>query len=301
VYEDRFAYIPVRLDFRWGQGTVRTLEGFEGVVDWFNSSLHPDGHLYQVQNTVRMGWGDEAGQEVPNSERGALVFSLPATHGITLQGPSGDVDEARRGPAAFVIHFLGFLFGRRCQFDGWFFDLRLSSRSHADCFLAPTDRAAELLTRAFDTWSRAPRRTRTVLTNALYMHNRAPCYEWSWERFIAEYQVFDALYSAASTLHGVKARRHADRFAALADRFGLWKDEPLFDSIASVRNDLFHEALWGGVMPGDAAPSEVYRAPMLLHFINQRLGLAVVGLSGPYIGSNWQSLQTYRLELDRNP
>lgn len=297
MYSDQFSYIPTRLDFSWERGHVRTLDQFEAATDWVESRLHPDGHLYQIEHTMS-GRPEANPVRVPNSERGALLFFVPATHELALKRVSEDIDAVRNGAGGFIIHFLGFLFGRRCQFAEWQFDVRLPSRDHSDAMLRRPRLAGLCVEPAFAVWEGATVRTRTVLTNALYMHNRAPSYEWSWERFIAEYQVFDALFSIAKHRHRVKAKHHADRFRAIADAYGIWHDEAVIKRIVGLRNDLFHEVLWGGVLPGAAADTDAYYAPLWLHHINQRLGFAVLDLTGPYISTSWQSLQTYLLDLD---
>jgi hypothetical protein len=137
------------------------------------------------------------------------------------------------------------------------------------------------------------------MTNALFMHNRSPSYEWSWERFVVEYQVFDAFYRVASRIHGVTAATHGERFEALAGKFGFFLDRPRIDRIVALRNELLHEALWVGTMPTFGGGEDGFYAPLWLRHINQRLGLAVLGFTGPYVTSNWASLMQQFLDLDQ--
>lgn len=298
MYQDRFGFLPERLDVLWEWGQVRTLEQFDKAKEWLTGRLHPDTYYYPPTQHTRRGWPPEEAEVVPNSERPALLHRVPATHELVLSDYDKD-ESLRTGIAGFIVHFLGFLLGHRVQFDDWWMDGRLPSRCQSD---APPHSAREVsvcLDVAVATWMRADDRAKRVLTNAIFMHNRAPSYEWSWERFIIEYQVFDALFRVAVRVHGVKDPRvHADRFAAFGDAFGLHQDAERIATIVQLRNDLFHETLWvGGTPTGDESEGGYYGAIWLQH-INQRMGLAVLGFSGSYVRSEWASLLARFLDLD---
>jgi len=289
----------MRLDLLWSLGQVRTLDHFDELETWLQSRLHPDGYYYPPIQQTFVGWPLETAEPVPNTQRGALLHQVPPTHELVLREYPSKDQSVRESIAGFVIHCLGFITGRRCQFADWWIDGRLPGRPETDAEPLFQREVSVCLDAAVDTWKLAGDRERRVLTNALFMHNRSPSYEWSWERFIVEYQVFDAFYRISSQLYAVTAPTHGERFEALADRFGLFFDRPRIGRIVALRNELFHEALWVGTTPTSGGGEEGFYAPLWLRHINQRLGLAVLGFTGPYIESNWTTLIRGFLDLDQ--
>jgi hypothetical protein len=55
--------------------------------------------------------------------------------------------------------------------------------------------------------------------------------------------------------------------------------------IVNARNELIHEALWGGGSPL-SSKGEI-RFPLILHRLTSRLVLALLGIRGTYIRSAW--------------
>jgi hypothetical protein len=299
MYTVRFGHIPLRLDLLWSRGQVRTIEPFEERRDWVVRRAHPDGHYYPPQQHTLRGWPPEVSERVPQSDRPALLHSVPATHELMLREFEPDDEALREGLAAFVIHFLGYLLGHRTQFADWWIDGRLPSKSQAEGSTLSQRQIAIALDVAATSWQGVAPGVQRVITNAFFMHNRSPAYEWPWERFMIEYQVFDALYSVARDAHGVRANGHADRFHALASRFGFFMDVERVSRIVELRNALFHQALWVDRLPTSGGGEDGFYAPVWLRGINQRLGLSVLGFTGPYIGSSWISLVRSFVDLDR--
>lgn len=297
MYVDQFGFIPTRLDLLWTHGQIRTLEHIEEAIEWFQKHKHQREHyLYPPIVHTRVGWPHESSEKVEGTDRQAHLYGLPSTHEVVLFHASKDRELSRNGPGAFVIHFLGFFVGRRCQFHDWWFDGRIPERAQNDYVTVPQSTVSVVLEQGFDTWLGWAARDQTVFINALYLHNRAPSYEWDWERFMVEYQVLDALYRIAHRTHGVHAQGHAARIAAMCDFFGLYRDDPLTSDIVKLRNDLLHEALWGGQQPG-TAPEGTLHMPIWLHRLNQRIALAILGFANDYTSSNWHSLGAYAFRV----
>jgi hypothetical protein len=203
------------------------------------------------------------------------------------------------GLAAFLVHLLGFLTGHRAQFADWWMDGRIQVRSNSDAEPLYQREVGAFLQRAMDRWWSFSDRDRRVLVNALFMHNRAPMYEWPWERFLVEYQVFDAIFRIAQRVDGVPDKGHAKRFENAVARYGLFDDPDLFRKMVDLRNDLVHETLWVGGMPTAGGGEDGFYSWIWLKNINQRFAMAVLGFAGPYIGSNWRSLLHHFLDLDQ--
>jgi hypothetical protein len=298
MYGVDFGHIPSRLDLCFDGGQVRTLDPHD--PDWMASVAHPDGYVYPpiVRTVTESPSGSP--EPVPNSERGSLLHRFPATHTLVLFDGERENDAALRdGVAGFCIHFLGFVCGHRTQFSDWWIDGRVPVSPVTDAPPIYPREVGTALELALGGWTRMAKAEQRVVTNAFFMHNRVPVYEWPWERFMVEYQVFDAMFRVANRTDGVTGRGHSARLAAVADHYGLLRDDERFKKIATLRNQLFHETLWAGGMPTAGGGEDGYYSSIWLKGINQRLGMALLGFTGPYIASSWYSLIQGFLDLDQ--
>ena len=241
-----------------------------------------DGYLYPPLVHTRSGFPNEKSRKVPRSDRPALLHRLPPTHLLRLDVPPDD--HLRLGMAGFFMHFAGFLYGYRCQFHDWWVDNRVPLKPQTDRQVRQAD-ADLCFIRAFEKWQSWGEREQVLATNALFLHSRAPGYEWPWERFQAEYQILDALFALVKPTIKTKAVTHSNRIEVLCIEYGLAFEPTFVRRIVDARNELIHEALWGGENPlssqGDV------RFPLTVHRLTDRLLLAIIGVSGTYIGSAW--------------
>lgn len=83
--------------------------------------------------------------------------------------------------------------------------------------------------KALETWRVWDGTTQRIITNALYLFLRTDIYKFMWERFAAEYMVFDAVYKVAvnADLMAKKNILHRERLQTMALRFNL--SEPSTD------------------------------------------------------------------------
>ncbi|HEV7594124.1 MAG TPA: hypothetical protein VGO33_03925 [Gemmatimonadaceae bacterium] len=299
-YRDDFGFVPlpVRLDF--GEGRIEPLPSVQSAIDGLSAITHPDGFIYPPTQYTQRELPNGELIKVPGSDRNAFLYQLPATHTLTL---TGKVDQTiqRYGDAGFVIHLFGRFYGWRCQFHDWWIDGRSKGSSDAD-HLAPRHGEAEACMRAalvrFRSWAAIPR---MVAINAMYLHGRIWSYESEWERFQAAYQVTDALFAIARDT-GIIAHRakisHGERIAVLCDDLGLYYDEKKFEYVVRLRNELLHQALWAGGMPGHAGPDDrSFYAAIWLENLTRRALYAVCGLQGTYLSSSWSKLTTHFFDV----
>jgi hypothetical protein len=287
LYTDEFGYMPVEERIEWPGGSIEPAPSFAEAVSWVQQEANRDGYLYPPLVHTRTLALDGSSSKVPNSDRPALLHRLPPTHLLTLDA-EGDEQSLRRGLAGFVVHFAGCLYGHRCQFSDWWVDGRVPLRPQTDHVSIRPNEAVLCLTRAVETWMTLSDHERIVAINALFLHGRSACYEWDWERFQAEYQVLDASFSLAKRRLGTKRIPHKERIRMLCAEFGLRMDEERVGKMVEIRNELIHEALWGGASPLEAQGEPL--APLWLHNFNSRLLLAILGIRAQYIGSAWWSL-----------
>jgi hypothetical protein len=111
-------------------------------------------------------------------------------------------------------------------------------------------------------------------------------YTFEWDQFEAQYKVLDGIYK----LSKVNAKTHAGRPVELAKKYhdkGIilpkWAelDSEGKRALSILRNELVHEAKYGGHPIGYAYPTENY--PLEFVSFNTKLICAVLGINTPYL------------------
>lgn len=301
AYTDHFYYLPVPDHLEFEDGLIEPVPNLDQITAAVAKWTHPDGHVYpRMQKTMRQKPGWKRPRKVPQSERPGLLHQLPTTHSLHLANPVLNQEQARYGPAGFLIHFLGFLYGFQCQFHDWWMDGRVSVRTGADHPPPTASRAGNIITRALRTWHSFAPRQRLVATNLLYLHSRTVVYEMEWECFQAEYQVLDAVFALARDTGQIPPRPripHDQRIAALCNRFGIPLDGGILQTVVRLRNELLHEVLWDGRMPGEARSPESLLASEWVHRLVRRATFAALGLHGTYIRTPWWGFGTFVFDV----
>jgi hypothetical protein len=298
MYVDSFGWIPRPLDLQWSFGQLRTLPEFDDAVASLKTLSDYAGYLHPPIENVG-SWRDpqETSYPICSVSRPASLHKVPPTHELCLPTVSDDPTVLRSADGGFLIHFLGFLLGYRCQFWDWWVDSRVSIRSHTDYHIVREDSIGKCLDLGTSSWRQWNEHTRTIFINAMFLHNRSSGYLWDWERLQAEYQVLDAFYAVARSRFKLPPSPHRQRIELLCRHFGLYGEQDLANSIVSLRNDLIHEALWSGQMPCTAPDEDSFYAPIWLHKFNQRLGLAILGFANDYVHSRWNGLGTIAFSI----
>lgn len=288
----RFGFLPCDWTIKFGGGHISPIPEINKERTWVEKHANQDGFLYPPRSyTVRLHprTSKKLGK-VPGSDRPALRHPVPPSHELSLAA-SITQEELRKGPGAFVIHLLAYLFGIRLQFHDWWFDSRVPIRmgqTHNIHFYTAT--VEDFLSHCYTTWQGWSSEEQKLITNVLFMHSRAPSYEWDWERFAIEYMVFDGCWKLARQRYGVQDAPHQDRIKKACQRFGIPIDNGLVRRIVSLRNDLFHETLWDGSQPCTAVSADAFQQPYNLRQLNQRLIPALLGYNNRYVHSIWWSL-----------
>ncbi len=292
MWSDRFGFLPEETAFEFTGGEIKLLPGFAETRQFVHDRSNRDGFAYPQQSVTATTkelpprYDDSsAWEEIPRTSRPSLLGRLPASHEIVLRHQPATAN-CRTSDGGFIVHLLGHLYGVRLQFADWWLDMRIPTERTRGAFVTTQD-AIEFVSTAYKTWQQWSAGAQMRMTNALYMDARSPCYEWDWERFAMNYMVFDALYKMAVECFQVKNARHHDRFAALAERFGLARNHEEWERIYKLRNELFHEAMWDGTHPCTDSSSGAFYAAMFLRSINHRLVPAILQFETKYVGSPW--------------
>lgn len=267
-------------------GKIIPTDSFRQGLEFINKFINQDGNFYpgltrQYTQTLE----SDQKEFVPNSERPALVFQLPASHSIYIERPLNE-RNVRYEDAGLLIHLIGFLFETRLQFSDWRFDGKVPIKCKK-YFSFSADVPSIFLSHVYQKWKTLDSKLRILYINILFMHGKAKSCDWQWDEFLYRYMVFDAIYNFAT--EGKKAVKimqngksisvtHKLRFKYLCDNFGIHYDnEEQFEEIYDLRNDLFHEGLWDGWMPGLSLHNSNYPYRILkkLERHNSRLIVAI--------------------------
>lgn len=223
-------------------------------------------------------------RDIPKSDIPALLFSLPASHSLHIDNPL-EKGNPRIGDAGLLVHLLAFFFGTRLQFWDWHFDGRVPIR-RVTKFVHASDVTSNFVSHIYQQWKKLPDHLRTRYINILYMHGKVRSCEWEWDAFLYQYMVSDAIHKFYELSGNQKIRKHRDRLRSLCEHYGVPHEKDQLDTICTLRNDLFHEALWGGTTPGFQQGSS-YLAVKWLERLNSRLIVAMLDYSNDYTKSGW--------------
>lgn len=295
---DRFGFFPCDWTFEFDGGTISPIPEIYKVRKRVEKYANEDGFLYPpVSYRVRLEpKTSKIFGRIPGSERPAHLHRVPPSHDLRLH-VAGTVDELRKGLGAFIIHLLAYLFGIRLQFYDWWFDSRVPVRMGQTHNSYPNKATAEnFLSHCYRVWQGWPTEEQRLITNVLFMHSRAPSYDWDWERFAIEYMVFDGCWKLALLQYGMKDAPDRDRIKIACQRFSIPCDNVLVGRIVALRNNLFHETLWDSSQPCTAVSDDAFRQPYNLRQLNQRLIPALLGYNNRYVRSIWWSLSARSFE-----
>ncbi len=289
---DRFGFLPCDWSFNFNGGTVSPIPEIQKARKWVERYMNEDGFLYPPLS-YRARLEPKTNKilgKIPKTQRPAHLHRVPASHELRL-AVSGTQEEIRKGPGAFVLHLLAYLFGIRLQFHDWWFDSRVPIRmaqTHNIHFTKAT--ADNFLSHCYQVWRGWPEKDQKLITNLLFMHSRATSYEWDWEQFTIEYMVLDCCWRLGTGRYGFRAKYHSDQIKILCEELGLLFDEKLGRRIVCLRNNLFHETLWDGSQPCTAVSGDAFQQPHNLRRLNQRLIPALFGYKSPYVHTAWWSI-----------
>jgi hypothetical protein len=91
-------------------------------------------------------------------------------------------------------------------------------------------------------------------------------------------------------LSGKKKGGHGERINSILSHFGLHQNPAIVKTIVDVRNNLFHQGLWGTTNPMSGRDEDEYRAMRYLHEIVKRCLFKIVGVDSSFVRSNWEGV-----------
>ncbi|WP_321365948.1 hypothetical protein [uncultured Desulfuromusa sp.] len=282
---DYFGFLPIAENIKFSSGQIVASPEITSIIEKTHKLACQDGFIYPPLlhgADVTSGYDPQKSSDIFPP---IFYCHVPTTHSLEFVRPLESMQDARRSLSGFIIHFLGFLYGYRIQFYDWWFDGRIQVKSTCTQIQPRSTQAAAILDKAIKTWLQWGPRKQQIATNILYLHSKTPSYKSDWERFQTEYQIIDAICFLAN----VSNHSHSQRIKKLCEKYSIIVDNEKFEAVKTLRNDLFHEALWEKGMLGDIGSHTSINSPNWLHKISKRAIFAVLGINGKYVESDWQS------------
>lgn len=295
IIEDYFGFLPVDFHYSFGPVEIMALPDLETEYARLRTRVHPDGFFYQPeQEELFLG---STKMQSNLGKRPPHLYPMPSSHKIKIRTENDE--NHRKGVCGFVMHLLAYLYDTRLQFNRWWFDMRQPINPDRTLSFSKS-LAEEFMLRCLQTWTSCEPKLQRLAVNLLYMHSRAPLYEWDWENFTYEYMVSDACWRLAKDLYKCKAVNHKERMGEMCSYFKIPQNVEVVDKIVTLRNNLFHEVLWDGSQPcleGSAIGKIIV---IKLRHLNKRLIAAILGSEMPFIQTEWWNLYG-RYPLNHKP
>lgn len=294
AFTEKIGFLPYEKPIVFDNGQIYPTEDYKKIMSFIREQSNRDGFYYPPSvHTITQRYEVEDDklkvkeEIVPNSSRPAHLFRLPASHYIEITDPAC-MDDPKVGDGLFLTYLVAFHFGIRLQFHDWWFDNRIPIKIDRD-FHAYHSETELFINKAYENWRRSSDDGKKRLTNLLFMQARAKSYEWDWERFMVYYMVLDGCYKYLNMYCSVSSNSHKGRIKAIIDHFNMYYDDMCINQIVDLRNDLFHETLWGGGQPCASTSSHTWKTTFHLSKLNSRIIHAILGHNGEYIQSSWVS------------
>lgn len=292
-----FGFLPFELRWDFDEVAIVPLPDHSARLEALKNRTHPDGFIYppsQVTKSLPKPWTEEEPKEVPGSRRPALLWPVTASHELHPKEATG-AELTADSYSAFLVQALGFLFGYRLQFAEWQHDGRIPFRHSQHPVYVGQQVAEKFLEQASQTWTAWGPDSQRRVVNILYLHCRAPSYEWMWEQFALEYMVTDACFKVMSQLHPLPGGPHGERINRILKHLGAHEGKATVEKIVELRNQLQHEALWAGGRPNYQQDDESHSVTMMHRSLNQRLIAGLLGWRGDYLRSDWTDWRQVQL------
>lgn len=284
---DGVSSVPPRL--RTTQLKVEPLDDYPTRRACFESCLVNDGSTRILYPPMVVTQRESAGTSVtvPGTSRPADLYSPAVSHKLIL--PAGaSARDLRNGETLFVLQLLGYLYDTRLQFWDWRMDTRIVIEPRHSSFRCIN--AEPLVSKALARYRTLNRKKQLLLSNMLYLSSRGNHVFWEWERFWHGFVVLDSVRAFLAS-----SPRNKPSFKNTIEQLGVCFDQDRIERMRTLRNDLSHEGLWSGDIPGFA----VSDLPMTeLQGLNERLLAGLLDIGSSFRRSVWWDRQINELKDD---
>lgn len=267
--------------------SVEPLDDYAERKACFDACLVKNGSMLVLYPPIIVTERESGGKwvTVPGTQRPADMYFPAVSHKMVFPAGS-DAKSLRKGESFFALQFLAYLYDTRLQFWDWQLDTRLIVNPRNSSFLVAN--AEPLISKALDRYRSLDPRKQLLLTNMLYLSSRSWHLFWEWERFWHAFLVFDSVRAFLANPGKPSWKEAVEQLEVPFDRDRIKR-------MKDLRNDLSHEGLWSGDIPGFA----VSDLPMTdLRGLNERLMAGLLGIGSSFRRSVWWDRQKNLLKDD---
>jgi hypothetical protein len=299
---DEFGCLLFQSEFLAGPYRIYPGIHYEKNLKYFVKEVNRDGFLYPpVQDTWK--WDpitDKKISKVPNTKRTANLHAPIPTHLIERTDGNDLPKDFRLNEGAMILRVLNVVYETTTQFCDWWWSGKIRIHKSNFDWLHPRD-LESLFIEAFSSWAGWSEDAKLVFLNCCFNFSRSMAYEWDYERFAFLYTCVDGIWWLSNNNHNIGGHSprgkvpHNERINAILDHFNLHQNRSIIESIVSVRNNLFHQGLWGSAILMSQKTDEEYKAMMYLHEIVRRCLLRIIGIDTSYVRSSWEGYLTRRM------
>ena len=292
VYKDKIGYLDYSIPINFNDGHIYPLDNFDKINSLMKEKTNEDRFFYPpIINTYRQHFEEVDGKLqireklIPRTKRPAQVFKMYPSHEIQINKPMF-ANDPRTNDGLFITYLTAFMFGIRLQIHDWWIDGRVPVAINRD-FVIQHSTLEEFIALAYRTWRSSSEKEKSLLNNLLYMQTRIKAYEWDWEKYMIAYMVFDGCFKCLDSAKKIPSQSHTKRMQFIIQYFDIETNNEWIDSIIKLRNNLFHEALWGEGQHCFSGSTNTYRAMLILTKLNSRIIVSLLGYKGKYTQSAW--------------
>lgn len=288
MYKDEFGFLNSSYKIAFQYGIIKPHPDFDNNLKNLNKYLNRDGFIYPPNvNDYHVNMETYERIKIENTERPAQLFKIEPSHTIEIYDPIY-IDECRKWDSYFIIQLLAFIEGIRLQFSEWWFDGRIPIKSQNNFKLFP-NLLEDFISHSYRKWRELNSEHKKWFINILFMHNKSTAYTWDWEKFMINYTVFDGIFRLYTEKNNIKKRiKHEDKLLYVCKTYSIPINQEFIKNIYSLRNDLFHQAIWDGGLPTSSEDKyKGYYQHANLRRLNIRAILALLEYNSPFIQTPW--------------
>lgn len=275
-----FGFLIDKEQFQFCDCEIKPLSDIDDTLrEFYDAAQVYNGWILPELEPKQQGFPENNDFRINSVMVAPIFYELKPTHSIILKSE----DPAK---AKFLILAYGFLQGLYlCPYKNLYIKRVPYQRGKLTDF-TPLGRDYIIGMNAFAKYyDESDDHKRKLLFSILHWFLIGQCYEYEWDRLIAQYFVLDAIYQ----LSGLGKIAHAEKPERLANYYGIdvpdWAVTHMIMrnnrkkttcTLAEIRNELFHEAKYAGEPIGYNYPNEHFD-PGFRRFNLQSI-ISIVGL-----------------------
>lgn len=290
----KFGFLIDRRDVRCRDFSIQALPNFEGTLRHFYESTRvSDGWIYGPEVELKKNSNELQKFKQRGPINCSVSYRLPPTHEI--QSSISDEEYLR-----FIIMGYGFLQGLYLSPEGYLYLWRSPyepGKLHG-LILCGNDyeNGMEQINRFYQSANQNERKQAFAIMHWFLI---GQSYISQWDKFDAQYKVLDGIFK----LSNIGNCSHVQRPVLLAQKYrvrlpewALPDDSSGKSALSILRNELVHEAKYGGHPIGYSHPTENYTVEFVS--FNTRLICGALGINTPNLQKDPRTLDQFAWDIN---